>query len=325
MRLKLILILLGLLLLALGAGAFITWELNRPIADSGKVEFLISSGESVQEIGKKLQDAGVMNSLIFVSYVRFKNLTSQIQAGKYVIPLTLTPIQVVELLQHGTFDVRLTFLDGWRKEEYLRYALKNLAVDDEAFSAQFLVGTENFEGHLFPDTYMVPIDINAQGLVALLNQTFENKYSENIEPLQSQSGLTKEQIVILASLLERESVGGEEELETIAGIMTKRWKSGWYLGVDATVQYALGYQEETGSWWKKTILAVDLQIDSPYNTYTRLGLPPAPIANPGLETLLAVVNYHRTTPYWYYLHCKNGEVRYARNSEEHNANRACLK
>src|SRR3972149_7076590 len=103
-----------------------------------------------------------MNSFLFVSYVRFKNLTSKIQAGRYDIPLALTPVQVVELLQHGTFDVRLTFLEGWRREEYLRYALANLAVDDEDFSTQFLVATEDLEGYLFPDTYIVPINIGAQ-------------------------------------------------------------------------------------------------------------------------------------------------------------------
>ena len=321
MRFKILLVLLGLVILTLGAGAAIFWKLNQPIADSGKVEFLISSGESVQEIGKKLQDSGVMNSFLFVSYVRFKNLTSKIQAGRYDIPLTVTPVQVVELLRHGTFDVRLTFLDGWRREEYLRYALANLAVDDEVFSAQFLAETKDFEGYLFPDTYIVPIDMGARSLVALLNQNFEKKYEENILPLQSKSGLTKKQIVILASLLERESVGDQEELKTIAGILIKRWEAGWKLGVDAAIQYALGYQEETKSWWKKTLTAADLKIVSPYNTYLYAGFPPAPIANPAVETLLAVVKY-RETAYWYYLHDKEGGIHYAKTLQEHIQNAA---
>src|SRR3990172_6591217 len=146
MRFKIVLAFLLLAVLILTAGAFVLWKLNQPIAASGKVEVLVSSGESVQEIGGKLQAAEGMNSFLFVSYVRFKNLTSKIQAGRYDIPLTLTPVQVVELLQHGTFDVRLTFLEGWRREEYLRYALANLAVDDEDFSTQFLVATEDLEG-----------------------------------------------------------------------------------------------------------------------------------------------------------------------------------
>jgi len=326
MRLKIILVILVLAALVLAGGAFLLWKLNQPIAASGKVEVLISSGESVQEIGGKLQAAGVMNSFLFVSYVRFKNLTSKIQAGRYDIPLALTPVQVVELLQHGTFDVRLTFLEGWRREEYLRYALANLAVDDEDFSTQFLVATEDLEGYLFPDTYIVPINIGAQELVVLLNQNFEKKYQGTVLPLQSKSGLTKKQITILASLLERESVGNQEELETIAGIMIKRWKSGWYLGIDATIQYLLGYQEDTGSWWttKESKIVAGKKIDSLYNTYTHLGIPPMPIANPGIDTLLAVVNY-RKSPYWFYLHCENGQIRYAKTAAEHNANKSCLK
>jgi len=326
MRLKIILVLLVLAVLVLAAGGFVIWKLNQPIAAFGKVEVLISSGESVQEIGSKLQAAGVMNSFLFVSYVRFKNLTSKIQAGRYDIPLALTPVQVVELLQHGTFDVRLTFLEGWRREEYLRYSLANLAVDDEDFSTQFLVATEDLEGYLFPDTYIVPIDIGAPALVALLNQNFEKKYQETVLPLQSKSGLTKKQIVILASLLERESVGNQEELETIAGIMIKRWKSGWYLGIDATIQYLLGYQEDTGSWWttKESKIVAGKKINSLYNTYTHLGIPPASIANPGLDTLSAVVNYRKSS-YWFYLHCKDGKIRYAKTAAEHNANKSCLK
>ena len=328
MRLKIILVLLALAALVLAGGAFLLWKLNQPIAASGKVEVLISSGESVQEIGGKLHAAGVMNSFLFVSYVRFKNLTSKIQAGRYDIPLALTPVQVVELLQHGIFDVRLTFLDGWRREQYLQYALENLAVGDEAFSAQFLSETKDLEGYLFPDTYIVPIDIGAPALVAILNQNFEKKYQGTILPLQSKSGLTKKQIVILASLLERESVGNQEELETIAGILIKRWKSGWYLGVDATVQYALGRQwnveKERWEWWKIKLSGADLKVVSPYNTYLHLGIPPAPIANPGLDTLSAVVNYRKSS-YWFYLHCKDGKIRYAKTAAEHNANKSCLK
>ncbi|MEX2053812.1 MAG: endolytic transglycosylase MltG, partial [Patescibacteria group bacterium] len=100
-KIKFLLTLLFLVLAAASASAFIFYKLNRPIASEGKMEITIKSGESVQEIGQNLQDAGVMNSLLFVAYVRFSNLTAKIQAGKYEIPLTLTPIQVVNLLQHG--------------------------------------------------------------------------------------------------------------------------------------------------------------------------------------------------------------------------------
>ena len=109
-------------------------------------------------------------------------------------------------------------------------------------------------------------------------------------------------------------------MRTIAGIIIKRWRSGWYLGVDAAIQYALGYDAKTDRWWKLGLTRADLQIDSPYNTYTHLGLPPGPICNPGLDSLTAVSNAKTTTLYWYYLHGKDGEVRYAETLEQHNQN-----
>lgn len=305
------------------------WDLNRPIADSGKAELLISSGESVQEIGQKLQDAGVMNSFLFVSYVRFKNLTAKIQAGKYEIPLTLTPIQVVELLQHGTFDVRLTFLEGWRKEQYLAYALEMLAVEEGEFTAQFNAATRDLEGYLFPDTYFVPVNISVPALIKILRDNFSAKYSQ-LAAASAASGLTQKQTVVIASLVERETADNsdsQEEMRTIAGIIVKRLKIPMLLQVDATLQYLLGYQEDSGKWWTmdSAKIAAAKKIDSRYNTYKYLGLPPGPIANPGLDSLSATVNYVRNTPYLYYLHCKDGQVRYAETLEKHQANSSCLK
>lgn len=330
MRFKLLLLLiLAVAAVALGGG-FLVWDLNQPIGTSGKAEFTILPGESVQQIAVKLDQAGLMDSTVFVLYVRFKNLTSKIQAGRYEIPLTLTPIQVVELLQHGTFDVRLTFLEGWRKEQYLAHALANLAVDDESFSAEFTSLTKDLEGYLFPDTYVVPVNIGAGELIEILGANFNKKYQDNIAALESASGLTREQIVIIASLLERESVGDREELGTIGGILIKRWKAGWYLGVDATVQYVLGRHwnaewndgEGRWEWWKDELTSQDLKIDSPYNTYKLAGLPPAPIASPGLDALSAAAA-PLDSPYWFYLHAKiDGKIYiyYARTLEEHNQN-----
>ena len=325
----LILLTLGLVAAAAGYG-FLVWKLHQPIGTAGKTEFTILPGESVSQIGAKLDQVGLMDAAIFVLYVRSKNLTSKIQAGRYEIPLVLTPVQVVELFQHGTFDVRLTFLEGWRREQFLEYALENLAVDDGVFSPEFLAATENLEGRLFPDTYVVPIDIGAAELVEILRANFDQKYQESITPAEVASGLTQGQILIIASLLERETLEREtkEEMEMIAGILVKRWQSGWRLDVDATIQYILGrdWNAEKGrwEWWKDSITAADKKIDSPYNTYKYTGLPPGPIANPGLDTLLATVNY-RESPYWFYLHCQDGQVKYAATLEEHNANKACLK
>lgn len=328
-KIKFLLTLLFLVLAAASASAFIFYKLNRPIASEGKMEITIKSGESVQEIGQNLQDAGVMNSLLFVAYVRFSNLTAKIQAGKYEIPLTLTPIQVVNLLQHGTFDIRLTFFEGWRKEQYLGYALEILAVDDEEFTSQFNTATKDLEGYLFPDTYFVPINLSAENLVAILRDNFSTKYSQ-VKAAAATSGLTQKQIVTIASLVERETADdsdSQEEMRTIAGIIVKRLKIGMLLQVDATLQYILGYQEDSGKWWTMDTakIVAAKKVDSPYNTYKYLGLPSGPITNPGLDSLSATANYVKNTPFLYYLHCNDGQVRYAKTLGEHIANQACLK
>ncbi len=326
-KLKLLLVLIFLAIMATGAIAFFVYRFNQPIGSEGKVEITINPGESIQQIGKKLDEAKLINSTSFVLYVRFKNLTAKIQAGRYEIPFTLSPIQIVELLQHGTFDVRLTFLEGWRREEYLDYALSKLAVDDDVFSAEFLKETKGWEGYLFPDTYLISINATAKELVAELRANFDKRYSDNVLAQEKKSGLSKSQIVNIAAMLERETLNDSAaEMQTIAGILIKRWKAGWYLGVDATVQYVIGRHwnadKERWEWWKDKLTGSDLAIGSLYNTYQHKGLPPGPISNPGLVALFATATYDKTTPYWYYLHDKEGKVHYARNLQEHQQNAA---
>lgn len=325
-KLKFLFVLIFLAVVAGSVGAVFIYRFHQPVGSEGKVEIVINPGESIQTIGKKLDQAKLIDFTSFVLYVRLKNLTTKIQAGRYEVPLTLSPVQIVELLQHGTFDVRLTFLEGWRREQYLEYALSKLAVDDEIFSADFWAATENLEGYLFPDTYIVPVNISASELVGILHANFSKKYQGNIAAWESASGLTREQIVILASMLEREtsSESGEDEIRTIAGILIKRWKSGWRLDVDATVQYVLGRHwnaewndgEGRWEWWKERLTNADLAIDSPYNTYKHSGLPPGPIANPGLAALRAAAN-PKDSQYWFYLHDEDGKIHYAQTYEEH--------
>jgi UPF0755 protein len=124
--------------------------------------------------------------------------------------------------------------------------------------------------------------------------------------------------MVLASIVEREG-RTDEDRPVIAGILLKRLNSDWPLQADATLQYALGYQAFEKSWWKKALTVEDKKIRSPYNTYLNAGLPPAPISNPGLSSIRAVV-YPTVSPYWYYLHDPQGRVHYATTLEEHEQN-----
>ena len=119
-------------------------------------------------------------------------------------------------------------------------------------------------------------------------------------------------------MLEKE-VRTPQDMPIVAGILWKRLDSGWPLQADATLQYALGYQGAEKTWWKKTLFETDKEINSPYNTYQQRGLPPASIANPGLLSIRAVA-FPKDSPYWYYLHDREGGIHYAQTLEEHERN-----
>lgn len=313
-------VLILLILGTLSAGVYFVYQLNQPVGEGEKKEIIIEPGDSVREIALKLYEEGLIRSTTtFVLHVRLRNLTAKLQAGRYDIPPSLSVAQIIELLQYGTFDVRLTFLEGWRREEYLEYMLERLPVNNESFTKGFMAGTKDLEGYLFPDTYLVSQDVTAKELITLLKDNFERRYAEVAEAIAEQK-LTKKQAVILASMVERETRQPEEAV-IIAGIFLRRLKIGMPLGVCATVQYALGYQEKEGTWWKNIISNEDTKTDSPYNTYKYVGLPLAPVCNPGLAALRAVAN-PQSSEYLYYLHDKDGNIHYAKTLEEHQQNKA---
>ena len=130
--------------------------------------------------------------------------------------------------------------------------------------------------------------------------------------------LTLEEVIILASIVEREGKTGQDR-PVIAGVLLNRMQKGWPLETDATLQYALGYQSKDKTWWKKTLTQDDKLIDSPYNTYMNPGFPPGPISNPGIQSINAVI-YPKKTEYMYYLHDEKGNVHFAKSLEEHERN-----
>ena len=182
-------------------------------------------------------------------------------------------------------------------------------------AAEFLRETEGLEGYLFPDTYFVSTETTAEELVRMMRENFENKIERDTIELK---GITFEDLVIIASMVEREGAAVEDK-PVVAGVLFNRLLNNWPLQVDATVQYALGYQGEEDGWWKKSVTFEDLEVDSPYNTYKNPGLPPAPICNPGLASLEAAFN-PAETDYWYYVSDSEGRMHFAETIEQHNEN-----
>ena len=169
---------------------------------------------------------------------------------------------------------------------------------------------------MFPDTYLIPKDATSEEVAKRLRQTYDEKVESILS--STNSNLSREEIVILASLIEREAKSSEER-PIIAGILLNRLAVGMTLDVDATVSYAKGYDSANNTWWPSVTQEDYRSVKSAYNTYLHSDLPPGPIASPGLESIRAAAEPAETS-YFYYLHDSEGKIHYAQTIEEHNRN-----
>jgi len=282
--------------LAFLIAGFYFYTLSKPVSSVTEYRsFEIVKGQSVRSVASSLKSAGLIKSPLYFRYiVRQKNLT--IQAGIFQISTSSALREIANTLTKGvTPDVKLTIPEGFRSEQIAETA--GIPIKE------FLVAAKGLEGQLFPDTYFIKKGITAPEIVAIMHDNFIKK-----------TGTVDKSTLILASLVERETKGDSEK-PIVAGILKKRLATGWALELDATVQYFLG---KPGNWWANTTL-LDRKIASPYNTYLHTGLPPSPIGNPGLSSIKAVQNAV-DSPYWFYLHDREGNIRYGSTLEEHNQN-----
>ncbi len=248
----------------------------------------------------------------FFLRIKFTGFDNKIQAGDFLLSPSMNTNSIILALTLGKMDIRVTTLEGWRVEEIALKLNQELALPE----IEFLKYAK--EGYMFPDTYLIPRDATSAAIVKIFEENLYRRVTPSLTENLKLNGLSFRQSIVLASLVEREGKSNSDK-PIIAGILLNRLKKNWPLQVDATVQYALGYQAENKSWWKKTLDEEDKSIDSPYNTYKNVGLPPLPICNPGLLSITAVA-LPQKTDYMYYLHDPKGEAHYAVSFEEHNQN-----
>lgn len=297
----------------------------------------IPLGETPPSIARRLEAAGVIGDAgAFVAYLHYTGLDRTIQAGSYLLSPSQAPIAIAQALQDATpKEVTFTILPGWRLEEIAAsLPTSGLEITPQEFLQAARIAPPEFpflreippgaplEGFFFPGSYRLLREISASDLVAFLLDTFQTNLTDGIRRGFERQGLTVYQGVILASIVERETVISAE-MPQIASVFLNRLASGMPLEADSTVQYALGYDQENQTWWKNPLSTRDLQTDSPYNTYRHPGMPPTPIANPGLEALQAVA-FPAQTPYYYFRAACDGSGRhnFATTFSEHLSN-AC--
>ncbi|MDO8657973.1 MAG: endolytic transglycosylase MltG [Candidatus Levybacteria bacterium] len=279
--------------------------------DKNQHIFVVHKGEGVREIANSLKKENLIKDpIVFFLLVKKLGLDGKIQAGDFRLSPSMSAIEIAENLTHGTLDIWVTIPEGKRADEIADI----LKVKIPTYNETWRIELNKNEGYLFPDTYLFPKDADINSIISLMRDIFEKRYST----IPNNNNLSKNEIVIIASLIEREAKF-ENDRPLVASVILNRINIGMALQIDATVQYALGFQENEKTWWKKNLTKQDLEIDSLYNTYLNTELPPTPISNPGLDVLSAVVN-PAITDYLYYISDSSGQNHYAKTIEEHNAN-----
>ena len=309
--------------------------------DDTPVTFVIEPGQSVEIIANQLAGQGLVSDAeLFRRYVQHKGLDAGIQAGTYTLRRTMTIPEIAQVLQTATApEQQVTLPEGKRLEELAALIAEQTTISPDAFlqltqtswretdlstKYDFLASvpvTATLEGYLFPDTYRLPLEATPYELVDRMLADFDRQVTADLRQAFEAHGLTLHQGITLASIVEREAVVPDER-PTIAGVYHNRLRDGWPLSDCPTVQYALGYQPEEGDWWKSQLYFSDLEISSPYNTYRNQGLPPAPIANPGLAAIQAAAQPAETDYYFFMVDCSAGDGShlFAKTESEHLAN-----
>lgn len=308
-----ILIILPIISLA-GAYLYYLSVVNNNIRIEKEIKFSIEKGSSVEEIGNQLKELGLIENPFVLKVYLYFNPAKTLQAGYYrVEPGSVSMSEVVNILQSGSFETKLTFIEGWRVEEYIDYVRKQMG---DEFADVFADSSYIKEGYLFPDTYIISADYNPENLASWMRNHFEAKsQAGNWEQRAFEKGFTLDEVITMASILERE-MHIPKDREIVAGILIKRWQEGWPIQADATIQYAKGNSKD---WWPVVTRADFQGVNSPYNTYLNKGIIPGPICNPSASSIEAVLNY-KESDYWFYITGNDGTTHYATTLDEHNQN-----
>ncbi|MGC9610887.1 MAG: endolytic transglycosylase MltG [Minisyncoccia bacterium] len=321
------LISLGVVLIFVLVAAYFFYGLQPSYALLNPVSFTVTKGESFRSIGADLSQKSLIKSIaVFKTYAILSGNARKFQPGVYELASTMSVPQIVDFLSAGgKNNVTVKILEGWTLKDVdaalasssvissgslLNFPFKNLAAQ-----YPFLAEENSLEGFLFPDTYNFELNSSPEAVLRAFLDNFELKAWPALSDRKDWYSS-----LILASYLERE-VPNLNDRKIVAGIILKRFKIGMPFQLDATVSYA-----KCGGTLNSCINPVvaknDLKLDSPFNTYTRQGFTPTPIANPGREAIDAALS-PQTSSYLYFISDpKTGKTIFAKTLDEQNSNRA---
>lgn len=278
---------LAIIILALIAVPFGIYHHYYSKGDFVRIE--VPQGANADKIASILKEQGIIQSpLWFKICTKISGAGKLLRSGSFLLNKNMSSEEVIWRLTSdpGVELIKVVIPEGWRIEEIARELVKRGIIEQEETFINLAKGQE-LEGKLFPSTYF----FGKNSPVQIVIKTMLEEYEKNILPVIKaiKTDFTENQILTLASIVEREATYNDERPK-IAAVYINRYKIGKRLEADPTVQYALGYIPEEKRFWKGRLLYRDLKIDNPYNTYRYNGLPPGPIANPGLKSVEAILN-----------------------------------
>jgi UPF0755 protein len=284
-------------------------------------QVVIPKGVPFKGVVRILDQEGMLRSPRgFYLMGRLMGVRGRVQAGEYELSTTMPPTIILHKLVTGdVMKYRITIPEGYTTRQIASYLQEEGIIEDreqfvaKAFSAEFTAGLgieeKSVEGYLFPDTYLLPKGVSPSDIIKTMVGKFRRVYGQNFSRRAAELGMTDREIVILASIIEKET-GVAEERPLISAVFHNRLKRGIPLCSDPTVIY--GIPNFDGNLRKR-----DLEKKTPYNTYLKKGLPPGPIANPGRSSLVAAL-YPAPVQYLYFVSRNDGSHYFSSTLREHN-------
>ena len=300
--------------------AFVGLMCLRPVGRDAKPRIsAISIGMSSKAIAKQLASENLIrSSMMFQLMSRLSGASRDLKAGTYQLSGSMTLMNIIEQLKTGRVETRRFVVpEGltvtqigklWESEGFGTAEAFAHAASSPQWRDKYKIEGQTLEGYLFPNTFQIadgtPPDIHIEMMLDLFDRLWTSKLSEEAELLQ----LSRYEVVTLASIIEKEAKHAHER-PLISAVYHNRLRRGWRLEADPTVLYALGNP-------KRQLTRVDLELDSPYNTYRQKGLPPGPICNPGMDSILAALR-PVSTSHLYFVAIDDGKHHFSTTLKEH--------
>lgn len=288
-----------------------------PSEENSSIQKIINipSGSNAIEIVHILEENNIIrkNNYIFRILIKVSKLEERLKYGEYNLSPAMNMLQILDKLVKGEVVLyKITIPEGYTCTQIAELLDEKEIIEEESFINLVKDSEKSWEGYLFPDTYEVPKGYGSENMLKLLLSHFNHIVDEKLKDKAEEIGFSMEEIIILASIIEKESKFTEERRQ-VSSVFHNRLKKDMKLQSCATIQYIL---EEP----KEKLDESDLKIDSSYNTYLYKGLPPGPISNPGLDSIMAALE-PAEEDYLYFVLGGNGRHIFSKTYQEHIKNK----